>query len=144
MNWDKHFLVKMKSGYAQLGDTQFLPGYCLLFAEPAVTDLNELDAESRADFLTDMSLLGDAIINVCQPIRINYGILGNSYPHLHAHLFPRYEWEPEDQKGKNVWRYPDEYWNKIEYKFDKQKHDELKHKLINELHILMEKACSIT
>jgi hypothetical protein len=29
-------LAKMKSGFAVIGDTQFLPGYCLLLAYPRV------------------------------------------------------------------------------------------------------------
>jgi len=39
-----------------------------------------------------MSLLGEAIMAVCQPHRINYEILGNSLPVLHAHVWPRYDW----------------------------------------------------
>jgi len=92
---DPTTLIKMKSGYACIGDTQFLQGYCVLFSDPVVASLNDLNTIGRADFLLDMSIVGDAIIKVCRPLRINYGILGNSYPHLHAHLFPRYEDEPE-------------------------------------------------
>jgi diadenosine tetraphosphate (Ap4A) HIT family hydrolase len=40
-----------------------------------------------------MAHLGDAILQVTSADRINYGILGNSEPELHAHLFPRYTTE---------------------------------------------------
>jgi diadenosine tetraphosphate (Ap4A) HIT family hydrolase len=61
-------LARMKSGFAVIGDPQFLPGYCLLIAYPKVNSLNDLSLEQRKDFLLDMSLLGDAISDVCSPI----------------------------------------------------------------------------
>ncbi len=116
------FLTQMKSGMVFLGNTQFLPGYCVLAADPQVESLNDLDAGRRADFLLDMARLGDAIMAVCHPSRINYGILGNSAPVLHAHLFPRYDWEKEERKTRNVWTYPEEYWTNTCHLFDPARH----------------------
>jgi diadenosine tetraphosphate (Ap4A) HIT family hydrolase len=88
-------LARLRSGFAVIGDTQFLPGYCVLLAAPRVGSLNELASARRRDFLLDMALVGDAIAAVCAPIlRINYSILGNSDAYLHAHVVPRYAWEP--------------------------------------------------
>ncbi len=43
--------------------------------------------------------------------RMNYEILGNTYAHLHAHLFPRYEWEPLEHVGRPAWLYdPQEFY----------------------------------
>lgn len=120
------FITKVKSGNVFLGDTQFLPGYCVLFADPAVPSLNDLSLDKRAEFLSDMSVIGDAIISLVKPIRINYAILCNSHPFLHVHVFPRYEWEANDLKTKNVWQYPEHYWWGSEYKFDPDKHSEIK------------------
>lgn len=132
-------LIKMKSGYAQMGNIQFLPGYCVLGADPQVRDLTDLNLQQRTDFLLDMSLLGDAIMTVCKPLRMNYGILGNSYPFLHAHLFPRYDWEPEELRKVNVWRYPESYWGP-ENAFDKNKHGAMQEQLIEVLKKLTEQA----
>lgn len=101
---------KMKSGFAVIEDTQFLPGYCLLLAYPRVESLNRPSMERRRDFLFDMSLIGDAVEQVLRPKRINYSIYGNKDPFLHAHIFPRYDWEPEELKPYPVWRYPEEKW----------------------------------
>lgn len=133
-------LIKMKSGYAHLGDVQFLPGYCVLFADPEVKSLNDLNMQQRADFLLDMSLLGDAIMTVCKPIRINYGILGNSTPFLHAHLFPRYEWESKERQKKNVWSYPETYWSSGEYAFEEIKHGQIKKHLTEALKNLIKET----
>jgi diadenosine tetraphosphate (Ap4A) HIT family hydrolase len=51
-------ITKLESGYAVMGDTQFLPGYCVLLASPQVEQLSDLELESRTAFLRDMSLLG--------------------------------------------------------------------------------------
>ena len=42
--------------------------------------------------------------------RINYEILGNADQYLHAHVFPRYDWEPEELLLGPVWRYPPDRW----------------------------------
>ena len=137
---DPTFLARMKSGYACLGYTQFLPGYCLLFADPQVPGLNDLDMPGRTAFLTDMSLLGDAIMVVCQPVRINYGILANSSPVLHAHLYRRYEWEPEKRRSRNVWTYPDECWTDEAHRFSEDRHGAMKQRLADALVGLMDTA----
>ena len=44
-------MARMKSGFAVVGDTQFLPGYSVLLAAPKVESLNELSLEERTQFL---------------------------------------------------------------------------------------------
>jgi len=83
-------IVKMRSGYAVMGDSQYHPGYCLLLAYPMVSKLNDLDGSARTAFLEDMALLGDAVLAATDAVRINYSIYGNLDPFLHAHVFPRY------------------------------------------------------
>ena len=101
-------ICQMPSGWAVLGDNQFLEGYSLLLADPVVSDLNELDRAGRQRFLLDMSLLGEAVSSCTRACRINYEILGNSQPALHAHVFPRFLEEAEELRGGPVWLYPKE------------------------------------
>ena len=86
-------VLRMRSGFAVMGDNQFLPGYCLLMAYPQVDQLIELPEKQRHAFLEDMSLLGEAIDRVTESKRINFAMYGNVDPFLHAHVWPRYEWE---------------------------------------------------
>lgn len=130
-------LMRVKSGFAVIGDTQFLPGYCLLLAYPKVGSLNDLSLEQRADFLQDMSILGDAIQSVCGPLRVNYEILGNTDAYLHAHVFPRYNWEEESRRKSPVWMYPQENWTFDRFQFDPQKHGNLKERLTGALQEMM-------
>ncbi len=96
-------ICRVPSGWAVIGEQQFIPGYCLLLADPPVADLNALDEAGRARFLLDMALIGDALMAVCGAYRINYEILGNSEPALHAHIFPRYANEPDKARKMPVW-----------------------------------------
>ncbi|MCR1900048.1 hypothetical protein NSA47_13850 [Irregularibacter muris] len=117
-------LAKMKSGFAVFGDTQFLPGYCVLLAYPQTNSLNDLTLKERSEFLTDMTLIGDAISQVYHPLRINYDILGNTDAFLHAHIFPRYEYEEEKYKTKPVWLYDPSNWSNPEFQFKQDKYQE--------------------
>lgn len=98
-------ICRMPSGWAVMGDVQFLPGYCLLLPDPVVASLNDLDADARATYLLDMARLGDAVLAATGALRMNYEILGNSEPELHCHLFPRYATEPDDKRKMPVWFY---------------------------------------
>ena len=87
-----------------------MPGYLLLLPDPVVPDLNSLTPERRAQFLLDMSRLGDALIRATSPspVRINYAIFGNVEPALHAHVIPRYRTEPDAMQTQHPWAYD---WN---------------------------------
>jgi len=88
-------ICRMSSGYLVLCDKQTQPGWCILLAVPVVDDLETLDAERQAGFLADMAAAGAALKKVTGAYRINYSILGNADPALHAHIQPRYADEPE-------------------------------------------------
>lgn len=94
---------RMESGWAILGDPQVVHGYCLLLADPVVPHLNAMDAAHRQRFLADMTTLGNAILKVTGAVRINYEMLGNQEPALHAHLFPRNDQEPEATRTAPIW-----------------------------------------
>ncbi len=91
-----------------MGDVQFLKGYCLLLPDPVVPHLNAMSMTVRQQFLTDMTLLGDAVLNATGAVRINYEMLGNLEPALHAHVFPRFDSEADELRTSPVWFYD---WN---------------------------------
>jgi diadenosine tetraphosphate (Ap4A) HIT family hydrolase len=126
-------IKELKGGYAVFGDVQFLPGYCVLLPKKEVNSLNVLTLEEREQFLSDMSVLGDAIIQSCTPIRVNYDILGNTDNFLHAHVFPRYEWESEERKKMPVWLYDSSNWHNKETSYNPIKHDEIRNSILEYL-----------
>ena len=96
-------IKKMASGWAVLGDPQITHGYCLLLPDPVVTDLNALGGDARRQFLDDMVTLGDAVLAETGAERINYEILGNVEPALHAHVIPRHASEDPSLRRTAVW-----------------------------------------
>ena len=102
---DPGFIARLASGWAVLGERQFLPGYCLLLPDPVVPALNDLRGAERAAFLADVAALGDAVLAVTHAIRINYAIYGNLDPALHAHVIPRFHDEAPALRQAQPWAY---------------------------------------
>ena len=96
-------IARMRSGWAVLGDPQITPGYCVLLPDPVVADLNTLTGDQRRQFLDDMASLGDAVLQATRAERINYEILGNVEPALHAHVIPRFASEDPARRRTAVW-----------------------------------------
>jgi diadenosine tetraphosphate (Ap4A) HIT family hydrolase len=99
-------ICQVPTGWVVLCDMQYLRGYCILLADPVVPSLNDLNRRQRAEYLCDMALVGDALMEVTGAYRINYAIAGNSDPYLHAHIIPRYRSEPESYRTRHPWSYP--------------------------------------
>jgi diadenosine tetraphosphate (Ap4A) HIT family hydrolase len=137
-------LARMPSGFAVLGDTQFLPGYCLLLAVPHAVHLTDMPVERRVEFLRDMSLLGEAVQIVCRPSRINYEIAGNVDPFVHAHVIPRYAWEPEQYRYVSAALYPPERRNAHDEQFNLDRHGELMLDLRECVTALLERLDNLT
>ena len=109
-------LAELEAGYAVIGDVQFLPGYCVLLGkDPSVSALAEMPRSERLRFLADVDLLATAVERACRDgdpgfRRINIDILGNTDAFVHAHIWPRYDWEPPELVTHPVWLYPAEAW----------------------------------
>lgn len=98
----------------------------MLLPSRNVGSLNELSYKQKSEYLLDMSILGEAIQKALNPRRINYSIYGNTDAFLHAHVFPRYEWESEERKYMPVWQYPKEMWSDAQNHYSDEKHGELR------------------
>ena len=114
-------ICRVASGWVVIGDVQFVRGYSLVLPDPVVTDLNSLSIPKRETFLREVSIVGDALLNVTNAYRINYEILGNTEAALHAHIFPRYETESEELRKHPVWFY--DWQNAV--KFDEERDGQL-------------------
>jgi diadenosine tetraphosphate (Ap4A) HIT family hydrolase len=103
---DSHLICTVPSGFVLLSNMQFLRGYCILRANPIVDSINSLNIQDQIGFCKDMIMIGDSIMEVTGAYRINYALLGNSDPVLHAHIVPRYLSEPDNLREGLPWSYP--------------------------------------
>lgn len=98
-------LAELESGSAVIGDVQFLHGYCVLLGkDPNAKTLAEMPRKDRVQFLADVDLLATAVEHGCREAdptfrRVNIDVLGNADAFVHAHIWPRYEWEPPNASG---------------------------------------------
>lgn len=134
-------LARMPRSYAVIGDAQFLPGYCVLLVDdPSVDRLSDLPKAARLEFLESMEVLGQAVETACHSLdprfrRMNYEILGNTDAYLHAHVFARYDWEPDEYVGRPVWLYdPDDFYGPEAALGPR--HDTLRQRIVDELRAL--------
>jgi diadenosine tetraphosphate (Ap4A) HIT family hydrolase len=131
-------LRRMRAGFAVIADVQHLPGYCVLISDDLAADqLTDLSPEQQLVFLEDMAILGRAVSAVCARRdpgfrRINLEIQGNTDAFLHAHVTPRYQWEPDDIVG---WPAALHHWTKRvrDEHYTGPEHDELRAALTAEL-----------
>jgi diadenosine tetraphosphate (Ap4A) HIT family hydrolase len=65
-------------------------------AEP--TELSEAEASA---YWLELLRVGRALETHFEPVKLNYDVLGNSLPHLHTHVLPRYADDP-----KPGWPFP--------------------------------------
>ena len=109
-------LARLPASFAVMGDPQWLPGYCVLLTDdPRVQRLSTLSRPQQTDYLASLALLGEAVERACADHdasfrRVNLEILGNADPFLHAHVWPRYDWEPPELVTRPVWLYPEQKW----------------------------------
>ncbi|WP_377273806.1 diadenosine tetraphosphate hydrolase [Peterkaempfera sp. SMS 1(5)a] len=134
-------LRRLNAGFAVIGDVQFLPGYSVLLADQLeVQRLSELPRTKRRAFLDDMDRLGEAVERACRALdpefrRVNLEILGNTDGFLHAHVWPRFEWEHPDLVGHPVWLYPSGNWHDPDCALGPE-HDELREAIGRQLDLL--------
>ncbi|KOU34974.1 diadenosine tetraphosphate hydrolase [Streptomyces sp. WM6378] len=131
-------LRRLTAGFAAIGDVQFLPGYSVLLVDdPRVERLSELPRARRLAFLSDLDVLGEAVEHACRRLdpafrRVNLEILGNTDGFLHAHVWPRFDWEPADAVRVPVWLYPRENWRDEQHALA-PRHDPLREEIAKEL-----------
>ncbi len=71
-------------------------GYTLVIwrGDRHVTEPIELSDEEAAGYWAEVLTVARALIAHYGPLKLNYETLGNTSPHLHTHLLPRYQQDP--------------------------------------------------
>jgi len=101
-----YFVTELETGYVVIGDHQHFRGYSLFLLKEHITELHLIPQKTRLKHLEEMSIVYEAVFNVFKPDKMNAELLGNGHPHMHWHLFPRYNTDP--LKNQPVWKLPNE------------------------------------
>ena len=71
-----------------------LKGTCYLLLKPHAVELFDLDEDTLLSYMKEVQISAKALKEVTNAVKINYELHGNTGPHLHIHLFPRYLDDP--------------------------------------------------
>ena len=71
-----------------------LKGTCYLLLKPHAVELFDLDEDTLLSYMKEAQISAKALKEVTNAVKINYELHGNTGPHLHMHLFPRYLDDP--------------------------------------------------
>jgi diadenosine tetraphosphate (Ap4A) HIT family hydrolase len=85
-----NIIAELDASYLTAGEQTSIKGSCTLFFKRHAVELYELSAEEIAAFMRDAQKASKAIQETTGAVKMNYEIHGNTIPHLHMHLFPRY------------------------------------------------------
>lgn len=88
------FIHEFEYSYLFLGDHQFYRGYSLLIAKQHARELHELKFSVRSSVFNELMIAGQAISCVYLPWKMNYASYGNIVEHVHWHIMPRYQADP--------------------------------------------------
>jgi diadenosine tetraphosphate (Ap4A) HIT family hydrolase len=79
--------------YLQRADVQ--RGYTVvIWRGRHVNEPTELEDTEASGYWAEVLAVARALIDIYQPLKMNYETLGNSLPHLHTHLIPRFADDP--------------------------------------------------
>jgi len=89
----RFFTGDVSDAYLQKEDVQ--RGYSVvIWRGRHVSEPTELSAEEATQYWLELIEVGRRLERRLQPVKLNYDILGNSLPHLHTHVIPRYADDP--------------------------------------------------
>lgn len=133
------FVKELETGYVVIGDNQYFKGYTLFLHKEHKTELFQLDPKTKAKYLEEMALVGEACSRAFGAEKMNYELLGMGDQHVHWHLFPR-NFGDLGEYGVNgngpVWWLPrDKMWSE-DVMIKGAELEELKSKLARELDLL--------
>ena len=79
--------------YLQRADVQ--RGYTMvIWRGRHITEPTELNDFEASGYWAESLIVARALISLYKPLKMNYETLGNSLPHLHTHLVPRFVDDP--------------------------------------------------
>jgi diadenosine tetraphosphate (Ap4A) HIT family hydrolase len=87
-------VAELAHSWVVLGDAQYYRGYCVILAKTHATELYQLPLAEAHGLFDEQVAVGKAIASALSPRKLNYECLGNAEPHVHWHVFPRYENDP--------------------------------------------------
>lgn len=94
------------------------PGHTLIIPRTHVTSIFDIEPDEQAEIWTMVSEVRQRLQSECKPDGFNIGVndgaaAGQTMPHAHVHVIPRYAGDLPDARGGVRWIIPSkaDYWS---------------------------------
>jgi diadenosine tetraphosphate (Ap4A) HIT family hydrolase len=87
-------IIELPNSWLSAEPVECLWGACHLVAKRHVIELYELNDAELLGLMKEVQACARALKKASGAVKINYEIHGNTLPHLHVHLYPRYVDDP--------------------------------------------------
>lgn len=112
-------LFENETGFVVLDGFPITQGHSLIIPKQHISSFFEITQQQRQDLFALVDLAKTDLDKQYQPASYNIGIndgeaAGQTIPHLHIHLIPRYVEADKDPRGGVRWLVPEkaDYWSK--------------------------------
>jgi diadenosine tetraphosphate (Ap4A) HIT family hydrolase len=102
-----HFIHEFEYSYLLVGDHQYHKGYCVLLFKQHVRELHDLEPSVQSALFSELMTATQTIAKTFEPWKMNHSCYGNQVPHIHWHIFPRYDSQPDHLN--HPWLHADEF-----------------------------------
>jgi diadenosine tetraphosphate (Ap4A) HIT family hydrolase len=99
------FVAELPHSFIILGDAQFYRGYCVVLAKRHADEIHLMPSDEARALFDETIVVGRAIALATRPLKLNYECLGNLEPHVHWHVFPRFD--ADAMRAAPVWTRPE-------------------------------------
>jgi diadenosine tetraphosphate (Ap4A) HIT family hydrolase len=94
-----------------VGDHQFHEGYSLVLLKHHLRELHDMPPNLQLEHFSEVMRATSAVRATFLPSKVNHSCYGNSEPHVHWHIIPRYEGDPD--RTRNPWLHADEFSGRV-------------------------------
>ncbi|MFC1741208.1 HIT family protein [Nanoarchaeota archaeon] len=95
-DWEKHYKKIYENDHAvAVWGSPYVQGHVKVILKRHADNLTELSPEEAAGLMDAWIRVGKAIEQVLHPNIINWQINGNWQRHVHGHIYPRWETDPD-------------------------------------------------
>jgi diadenosine tetraphosphate (Ap4A) HIT family hydrolase len=84
-------VAELNATYLTSSPDSPMRGYCCLVLKRHAVELHDLSADEACRLMRDLQRVSKIVQEITGAVKLNYEIHGNTIPHLHVHLFPRYK-----------------------------------------------------
>jgi len=83
-------IATMEAAWLAMAERAPMPGYACLVSRVHAVELHDLTVAQAEAFMRDVRRTSAAVSAATGAVKLNLEIHGNTLPHLHVHVFPRY------------------------------------------------------